>query len=114
MVYQGAAAKALDALGDPTRRAVFETLAIGPHPVGEIAAGLPVSRPAVSQHLRVLKDAGLVRDRRDGNRRVYSVDPAGLAALRDYLERHWDSALESFEKAAAKAKAEEAKEGDER
>ena len=73
-----------------------------------------MSRPAVSQHLRVLKEAGLVRDRRDGNRRVYSVDPAGLAALRDYLERHWDSALRSFEKAAAKAKAEEAKEGDER
>jgi DNA-binding transcriptional ArsR family regulator len=107
MVYQGAAARALDALGDPTRRAVFETLAIGPHPVGGIAAGLPVSRPAVSQHLRVLKEAGLVRDRRDGNRRVYSVDPAGLAALRDYLERYWDSALEAFEQAAAK-------EGDER
>ena len=112
MVYQGAAAKALDALGDPTRRAVFETLAIGPHPVWEIAAGLPVSRPAVSQHLRVLKEAGLVRDRRDGNRRIYSVDPEGLAALRDYLARHWDSALEAFEKAAAKAN--EAKEGDER
>lgn len=112
MVYQGAAAKALDALGDPTRRAVFETLAIGPHPVWEIAAGLPVSRPAVSQHLRVLKEAGLVRDRRDGNRHVYSVNPEGLAALRDYLERHWDSALEAFEKAAAKAN--EAKEGDER
>jgi DNA-binding transcriptional ArsR family regulator len=112
MAYQGAAAKALDALGDPTRRAVLETLAIGPHPVWEIAAGLPVSRPAVSQHLRVLKEAGLVRDRRDGNRRVYSVDPEGLAALRNYLERHWDSALEAFEKAAAKAM--EAKEGDER
>jgi DNA-binding transcriptional ArsR family regulator len=112
MVYQGAAAKALDALGDPTRRAVFEAVAIGPHPVGKIAEGLPVSRPAVSQHLRVLKEAGLVRDRKDGNRRVYSVDPAGLAALRDYLERYWDSALEAFEKAAAKAK--EAKEGDER
>jgi DNA-binding transcriptional ArsR family regulator len=107
MVYQEGAAKVLDALGDPTRRAVFEALAIGPHPVGEIAAGLPVSRPAVSQHLRVLKEAGLVRDRRDGNRRVYSVDPSGLGALRDYLERYWDSALEAFEKAADK-------EGDER
>jgi DNA-binding transcriptional ArsR family regulator len=107
MVYQRAASKVLDALGDPTRRAVFEALAIEPHPVGEIAAGLPVSRPAVSQHLRVLKEAGLVRDRRDGNRRVYSVDPSGLGALRDYLERYWDSALEAFEKAAAK-------EGDER
>jgi DNA-binding transcriptional ArsR family regulator len=95
------ASKALDALGDPTRRAVFEALATGPHPVGGIAAGLPVSRPAVSQHLRVLKEAGLVRDRRDGTRRMYSVDPAGLAALRDYLERYWDSALEAFERAAA-------------
>ena len=102
MVYQGAAAaKAFDALGDPTRRAVFESLAIGPHPVWEIAAGLPVSRPAVSQHLRVLKEAGLVRDRKDGTRRVYSVDPQGLASLRAYLERYWDSALEAFELAAA-------------
>ena len=107
MVYQDAAARALDALGDPTRRTVFEVLAVGPHPVGEIAAGLPVSRPAVSQHLRVLKEAGLVRDRRDGNRRLYSVDPAGLASLREYLERYWDSALEAFERAATE-------EGDER
>ena len=106
MVYQGAA-KVLDALGDPTRRAVFEALAVGPHPVGGIAAGLPVSRPAVSQHLRVLKEAGLVRDRKDGTRRIYSIDRKGLLALRDYLERYWDSALEAFEKAAAK-------EGDER
>ena len=101
MNYRDDAAKVLEALGDPTRRAVFETLALGPHPVGRIAAGLPVSRPAVSQHLRVLKEAGLVRDRTDGNRRLYSVDPAGLAALRDYLERYWDSALEAFERAAA-------------
>jgi DNA-binding transcriptional ArsR family regulator len=100
MVYQ-AAAKALDALGDPTRRAVFEALAIGPHPVGGIAAGLPVSRPAVSQHLRVLKEAGLVRDRKEGTRRIYSIDQKGLAALRDYLERYWDTALEAFEAAAA-------------
>jgi DNA-binding transcriptional ArsR family regulator len=117
MVYQDAAAKALEALGDPTRRAVFEVLAIGPHPVWEIASGLPVSRPAVSQHLRVLKEAGLVRDRRDGTRRVYSVDPSGLAALRDYLERYWDSALDAFERAAAEETAEETaeeKEGDER
>ena len=106
MVYQGAA-KVLDALGDPTRRAVFEALAVGPHPVGGIAAGLPVSRPAVSQHLRVLKEAGLVRDRKEGTRRIYSIDRKGLAALRDYLERYWDSALEAFEQAAAK-------EGDER
>jgi DNA-binding transcriptional ArsR family regulator len=107
MADQGAAARAFEALGDPTRRAVFEAVAIGPHPVGGIAAGLPVSRPAVSQHLRVLKEAGLVRDRRDGNRRVYSVDPAGLAALREYVERYWDRALAAFERAAAE-------EGDER
>ena len=107
MADQGHAARALDALGDPTRRAVFEALATGPHPVGQIAAGLPVSRPAVSQHLRVLKEAGLVRDRRHGTRRLYSVDPAGLVTLREYLERYWDSALEAFERAATE-------EGDER
>ena len=100
MANRFAVGRALDALGDPTRRAVFEVLATGPHPVGGIAAGLPVSRPAVSQHLRVLKEAGLVRDRRHGTRRMYSVDPAGLAVLRDYLERYWDSALEAFERAA--------------
>jgi DNA-binding transcriptional ArsR family regulator len=86
----------LDALGDPTRRAVLEVLEGGARPVGEIARGLPVSRPAVSQHLRVLKEAGLVRDRKEGTRRLYSVEAEGLRALREYLERYWDVALASF------------------
>jgi DNA-binding transcriptional ArsR family regulator len=105
MANRNAAARALDALGDPTRRAVFEALARGPRPVGEIAAGLPVSRPAVSQHLRVLKDAGLVRDRREGTRRLYRVDGEGLAEVREYLERYWDAALAAFEGAAARERA---------
>jgi DNA-binding transcriptional ArsR family regulator len=102
MVYGGenATARVLDALGDPTRRAVLELLRDGARPVGEIARELPVSRPAVSQHLRVLKGAGLVRDRRDGTRRLYSVDAAGLSALRTYLETFWDSALGAFKEAA--------------
>ena len=86
----------LDALGDPTRRAVLEVLEGGAKPVGQIARQLPVSRPAVSQHLRVLKEAGLVRDRKEGTRRLYSVDADGLRALREYLERYWDVALASF------------------
>ena len=94
--------QALQALGDPTRRSVFEQLRLGPRAVGEIAAQLPVSRPAVSQHLRVLKEAGLVTERQDGTRRLYRVDPDGLAALRDYLDGFWDDALASF-KAAAEA-----------
>jgi DNA-binding transcriptional ArsR family regulator len=102
MVYgdEGATARVLDALGDPTRRAVLELLRDGARPVGEIASDLPVSRPAVSQHLRVLKGAGLVRDRREGTRRLYSVDAAGLSALRAYLETFWDSALAAFKEAA--------------
>jgi DNA-binding transcriptional ArsR family regulator len=84
------------ALADPTRRRVFERLARGPRAVGELARGLPVSRPAVSQHLRVLKDAGLVRDHADGARRVYEIDPKGLGAMRVWLDRFWDEALESF------------------
>ena len=96
MVYQDAAARALDALGDPTRRTVFEVLAVGPHPVGEIAAGLPVSRPAVSQHLRVLKEAGLVADEPDGARRLYRIDPEGLATLRAYVDSFWTVALAEF------------------
>lgn len=86
----------LAALGDPTRRAIFELLADGPTPVGELAALLPVSRPAVSQHLRVLKDAGLVRDQAVGNRRIYHLDPAGLATLRTYLDRFWERSLADF------------------
>jgi DNA-binding transcriptional ArsR family regulator len=88
--------KALAALADPTRRIVFERLARGPQAVGELAAGLPVSRPAVSQHLAVLKSAGLVVDRADGTRRVYQIDPAGLGPLRAWLDQFWDSALEAF------------------
>ena len=84
------------ALGDPTRRAIFERLAEGPQAVGELASGFPVSRPAVSQHLKVLKDAGLVIDRRAGNRRIYQADPDGVAALRDQLDRFWNQALATF------------------
>jgi DNA-binding transcriptional ArsR family regulator len=97
--------KALDALGDATRRSVFELLREGPQPVGALAARLPVSRPAVSQHLRVLKEAGLVADRRDGTRRLYAIDPDGLGALRAYLEHFWSNALEGF-KAAVEAEKE--------
>jgi DNA-binding transcriptional ArsR family regulator len=84
------------ALGDPTRRAIFERVAAAPSAVGEIARGLPVTRPAVSQHLKVLKEAGLVTDRRDGNRRIYQADPDGVAALRDQLDRFWNQALANF------------------
>jgi DNA-binding transcriptional ArsR family regulator len=87
---------ALNALGDPTRRAIFEHLAERPAAVVDLAALLPVSRPAVSQHLKVLKEAGLVHDAPVGTRRVYTVDPAGLAGLRDYLDRFWNTALQSF------------------
>ena len=87
------------ALSDPTRRAIFERLAGGPRSVGELAADLPVSRPAVSQHLKVLKGAGLVDDRAQGTRRLYRIDPDGVAAMRDYLEGFWDQALASFKAA---------------
>ena len=87
------------ALADPTRREVFERLRGGPRAVGEIAAALPVSRPAVSQHLRVLKEAGLVTDRPAGNRRVYQLDPDGVGALRAYLDRFWNRALTAFKAA---------------
>ena len=90
----------MDALGDPTRRAIFELLSAGPRAVGELAEQLPVSRPAVSQHLRVLKDAGLVAERRNGTRRIYRLDPDGLAAVRDYFDRFWDAALAEFKAAA--------------
>ena len=86
----------LTALGDPTRRAVFELLGDGPRAVGEIASQLPVTRPAVSQHLKVLKEAGLVIDRPDGTRRLYELNPDGIGALRAYFERFWTRALTSF------------------
>jgi DNA-binding transcriptional ArsR family regulator len=89
---------AIAALGDPTRREIFERLAEQPSAVGDLARDLPVSRPAVSQHLKVLKDAGLVFDRRDGNRRIYELDPDGIAALRGYLDRFWNLALASFKR----------------
>jgi DNA-binding transcriptional ArsR family regulator len=92
MAYQNA----LAALADPTRRSVFERLIDGPQPVGRIAKGMPVSRPAVSQHLKVLKEAGLVTDRAEGTRRVYHIDPHGLAAVRRYLDQFWDQALTAF------------------
>ena len=95
-------ALALEALGDPTRRAIFEHLAERPSPVGVVAERLPVSRPAVSQHLKVLKDAGLVTDQRDGTRRIYRVDPKGMAELRAYLDRFWHTALASFKAQAEK------------
>jgi DNA-binding transcriptional ArsR family regulator len=93
-------AEALGSLGDPTRRAILERLRGGPLPVAEIAAGLPISRPAVSQHLRVLKDAGLVSERRFGTRRLYRLDLNGLAALRAYFDSFWEEALAAFSAAA--------------
>ena len=90
----------LTALGDPTRLAIFEMLGAHPRAVNELAAGLPVSRPAVSQHLRVLKQAHLVRDRRDGTRRIYELNPQGIALLRDHFAHLWDQALAAFQKAA--------------
>jgi len=92
------AAAGFAALGDPTRREIFARIAERPRAVGELARELPVSRPAVSQHLRVLKDAGLVMDRAEGNRRIYQADPAGLAALRAQLDMFWNQALATFER----------------
>jgi DNA-binding transcriptional ArsR family regulator len=89
----------LDALGDGTRRAIFEILADGPRAVGEIARQLPVTRPAVSQHLKVLKEAGLVMDNPNGTRRVYQLNPDGVAALRAYLDRFWEQSLAAFKHA---------------
>jgi len=99
-------ADGLSALGDPTRRAIFERLGDRPRAVGELARELPVSRPAVSQHLKVLKDAGLVIDRRAGNRRIYQLNPDGVGALRSYLDRFWNRSLAAF-KAAVEQQAEE-------
>jgi DNA-binding transcriptional ArsR family regulator len=91
---------ALDALGDPTRRAIFERLSRGPCAVGELASGLPVSRPAVSQHLKVLTTAGLVAHRSEGTRHVYRVEPDAVAGLRRYFEHVWTGALSAFKDAA--------------
>ncbi|HEX8937081.1 MAG TPA: metalloregulator ArsR/SmtB family transcription factor [Sphingomicrobium sp.] len=97
------------ALTDPTRRAVFERLRHGPRAVGEIARGLPVTRPAVSQHLKVLKEAGLVDDRSEGTRRIYQIDPRGLGAMRAWLDQFWDSALSAFAAEVERASKEEKK-----
>ena len=97
------------ALADPTRRQVLERLQAGPAPVGLIAEGLPVSRPAVSQHLKVLKEAGLVIDRPEGARRVYHIDPKGLGALRAWLDQFWTVALDAF---AAEVERQEKAKGD--
>src|SRR3954452_15107930 len=97
------------ALHDPTRRAVLEQLREGPRPVGEIARSLPVTRPAVSQHLKVLKEAGLVDDRSEGTRRIYRIDPKGLGAMRAWLDQFWDSALTAFAEEVERATKEEKK-----
>jgi len=101
--------KAFAALADPTRRQVFERLGQGPRAVGDLAHGLPVSRPAVSQHLKVLKEAGLVTDRPDGARRVYQIDPQGLGQVRAWLDQFWDVALAAF---AAEAERDEKEDDD--
>jgi DNA-binding transcriptional ArsR family regulator len=89
--------EAWTALGDPSRRAIVERLAERPRAVGELAEVLPISRPAVSQHLRVLKDAGLVAERAEGTRRIYRLNPAGVAALRDQLDTFWNRALAGYQ-----------------
>ena len=96
MTNASTAIQALSALGDPSRRAIFERLAAAPASVGDIAAGLPVTRSAVSQHLRVLKEAGLVSETPDGTRRIYRLDPSGIGAVRDWLDAQWASALDAF------------------
>jgi DNA-binding transcriptional ArsR family regulator len=103
--------KAIAALADPTRRTVFERLREGPRPVVEIARGLPVSRPAVSQHLRVLREAGLVRERREGTRNYYSVDGDALEELREYFENFWEEALAAFKEHAEKGASDESVHG---
>jgi DNA-binding transcriptional ArsR family regulator len=100
----------LGLLGDPSRRAIFELLARRPCSVGELAAQLPISRPAVSQHLRVLKDGGLVVSQAEGTRRVYRLNPEGVGALRAWLDRVWDDALAGFHKTAEAAQADQGKE----
>ena len=99
-------AQSLEALGDPTRRSIFERLRRGARSVTELADELPVSRPAVSQHLRVLKDAGLVRERRDGTRRLYRIDPQAVAEVRDYFDDFWSDVLAAFKDAVEREEGE--------
>lgn len=106
MAYTSAA---FAAIADPTRRRVLERLSSRPMAVGEIAAGMPVSRPAVSQHLKVLKEAGLVSDRQDGARRIYAIDPKGLGAMRAWLDQFWDTALLAFKAEAERVAKDEQK-----
>ena len=86
----------LDAIGDPTRRAILDRLLSGPASVGTLATGFPISRPAISQHLKILKDANLVIDQSEGTRRVYQLNPAGFDSLRDYFDKFWSQALNAF------------------
>jgi DNA-binding transcriptional ArsR family regulator len=112
MTYEAVAhEKAFAALAEPSRRQVFERLRDGPLSVGAIASGMPVSRPAVSQHLKVLKEAGLVTDHAEGTRRIYAIDPRGLAALRSWLDQFWDEVLVAF--AAEAERTSKPKKGDE-
>ena len=106
--HTSAALDSFAALADPTRRVIFERVAKRPAAVGDLARGLPVSRPAVSQHLRVLKEAGLVSETPQGTRRIYRLDPRGIAAMRDWLDAHWSAALDAF-KAFADEQPEEEK-----
>jgi DNA-binding transcriptional ArsR family regulator len=102
MAYTSRAVDSFSALADPTRRTIFERVAKKPAAVGALAKGLPVSRPAVSQHLRVLKEAGLVTEDPDGTRRIYRIDPRGIAAMREWLDSHWAVALDAFKEFADK------------
>ena len=97
MAYTNPLSHSFAALADPTRRAIFERLSAQPSAVGELARGFPISRPAVSQHLRVLKEAGLVSETPEGTRRIYRLDPRGIAAMRDWLDAHWTAALDAFQ-----------------
>jgi DNA-binding transcriptional ArsR family regulator len=96
MTYQSSAVQAFAALGDPTRRAIFESLSISPSAVGELATQFPVTRSAVSQHLRILKEAQLVTETSQGTRRIYKLDPRGIRAMREWLDSHWSNALDAF------------------
>ncbi len=97
----------LDALGDATRRCILDRLLAGPLPVGKLAEGFPVSRPAISQHLRILKEANLVTDESSGTRRLYQLNPQGFESLREYFDRFWTHALSEFKKKAEKGKSQE-------